>query len=250
MQFFVGLHHPHTARHFERCLINVPVLRRRRSPFPVADWILDSGGFQEVTKHGRYRHSAEDYAATVRRWSDNGRLLAAVAQDFMCEPVALAATGLTIPDHQRLTIERFDELVACDTGGVYVMPVLQGYQPSEYVAHVEQYGARLALGAWVGVGSVCKRNGKPREIEDVLLAIRRVRPDLRLHGFGLKKTALGSGIVLSVLATADSHAWSARERWAKSGRQNDWRKAKDYVDAVERIEPGSFQWRFPLARAA
>lgn len=76
----------------------------------------------------------------------------------------LEKTGLTITDHQRLTIERYDELLRCDTG-VYIMPVLQGYAPKDYVSHVRQYGYRLAQGAWVGVGSVCKRNGDIRAIE-------------------------------------------------------------------------------------
>jgi hypothetical protein len=38
---------------------------------------------------------------------------------------------LTVADHQRLTIERYDALLAEDTG-VYIMPVLQGYSPAEY----------------------------------------------------------------------------------------------------------------------
>ncbi|MCC6489103.1 MAG: hypothetical protein IT364_16510 [Candidatus Hydrogenedentes bacterium] len=41
----------------------------------------------------------------------------------------LARTGLTIADHQRLTIERYDELLTHDRGGVYIMPVPQGYAP-------------------------------------------------------------------------------------------------------------------------
>ena len=49
--------------------------------------------------------------------------------------------------------------MACDTGRVYIMPVLQGYKPEEYIEHLNMYGSRPSLGAWVGVGSVCKRNG-------------------------------------------------------------------------------------------
>lgn len=125
----------------------------------------------------------------------------------------LDITGLTILDHQRLTIERYDALMACDLGGVYLMPVLQGYTPAEYVQHLEMYGDRLTPGAWVGVGSVCKRNGDPKAIEAVLLAILAVRPDLRIHGFGVKTTALGSELVRALLWTADSMAWSAAARW-------------------------------------
>ena len=136
----------------------------------------------------------------------------------------LKLTGKTITEHQRLTIERYDALLGCDTGGIYIMPVLQGYAPPDYVSHLRQYGDRLAQGSWVGVGSVCKRNGSPAEIEAVLLAIKAERPDLRLHGFGLKTTALRSEIVQDSLYTADM-AWSYAAR--KQGRNgNSWLEAK------------------------
>jgi hypothetical protein len=55
----------------------------------------------------------------------------------------LAKTGLTVADHQRLTIERYDALLACDVAGVRIMPVLQGYAPADYAEHVRAYGDRL-----------------------------------------------------------------------------------------------------------
>jgi hypothetical protein len=56
----------------------------------------------------------------------------------------LEKTGLTVEEYQRLTIERYDELLVCRTG-VYILPVLQGYQPEEYVSHIRQYGDRLRV---------------------------------------------------------------------------------------------------------
>lgn len=198
----------------------------------MGEWIMDSGAFTAIMKDGGYKHAPAVYAAEIKRWAFNGTLLAAVAQDYMCEPHMLERTGLTIADHQRLTIERYDELVKADTGGVYVMPVLQGYAPSDYVAHIRQYGGRLRPKQWVGVGSVCKRNGNAASIENVLMAIKNERPDLRLHGFGLKITALKSGLVRKLLATADSMAWSFAARRQKTGA-NDWRNAKAFVDRID-----------------
>ena len=230
MRFFTGLHQPSDAQHFDAAFVSVNRLRGRKGPFAVTDWIMDSGAFTEISTHGRYRHSVEEYAAEIRRWKDNGNLLAAVAQDWMCEPFIVAKTGLSVAEHQRLTIERYDALLACDVG-VYVMPVLQGYAPAEYVEHIRAYGDRLSHGAWIGVGSVCKRNGDPRAIEAALLAIHRERPDLRLHGFGLKTTALSSGLVHELLHTADSMAWSFSAR--KQGRNaNDWREAARWVAGI------------------
>ena len=149
----------------------------------------------------------------------------------MCEAFMLARTGLTIADHQRMTIDRYDELLKCDTGGVYIMPVLQGYAPQDYVSHIRQYGDRLKPRMWVGVGSVCKRNANPGSIESVLLAIKTERPDLRLHGFGVKITSLGSQLVRDLLFSADSMAWSFAARY--EGRNaNDPAEAIRYANRV------------------
>lgn len=234
MRFFVGLHQPSDARHIDAAFISVNRLKARKSGFAVGDWIMDSGAFTTILTHGGYPEPVETYAAEIKRWALNGNLLAAIAQDYMCEAHMLALTGLTIPQHQKLTIARYDALLACDTGGVYIMPVLQGYSPADYVRHIEMYGDRLRHGMWVGVGSVCKRNGDPGAIEDVLLAINAARPDLRLHGFGVKTTALGSGLVQALLATADSMAWSFAAR--KQGRNaNDWREAERFQARIASI---------------
>lgn len=266
MRFFTGLHQPSDARHFDTAFISVNRLRSRKSSFAVGDWIMDSGAFTEISAHGRYRHGVAEYAAEIRRWAGNGRLLAAAAQDWMCEDVVLKRAAIsegtlpapagfdhkdphafrklgTVPwahegqreqqllAHQVRTIERYDALVSSGTAGVHVLPVLQGYAPEDYVRHVAMYGDRLPHGAWVGVGSVCKRNGDPAAISAVLLAVKGVRSDLRLHGFGLKKTALGDPLVRSLLETADSMAWSYAAR--REGRNaNDWREAVRWTMAI------------------
>jgi hypothetical protein len=231
MHFFVGLHEPAHAIHFERAFISVNRVRARRSPVRARSWILDSGSFTTINTWGGYPRPVDDYAAVVQRFVADGNLLAAVSQDYMCEPNALRRTGLSVLKHQRLTIERYDALVACRTGA-YIMPVLQGYAAGEYVDHLEQYGDRIERGAWVGVGSVCKRNGTPMSIVRVLMAINIHRPDLRLHGFGVKLTALGNPLVRSMLHSADSMAWSFAARM--QGRDaNDWREAHDYAERVE-----------------
>ncbi len=142
----------------------------------------------------------------------------------MCEPWIIEKTGLNVDQHQKLTVQRYDELMACDIGGVYILPVLQGYAPEDYVHHIQMYENRLTNGAWVGIGSICKRNGNPNQIAAVLMAIKGIRPDLKLHGFGLKTTALSSPLIRSMLETADSMAWSFHARI--NGRNgNDWREA-------------------------
>jgi hypothetical protein len=95
VRFFTGLHQPSDAQHFAAAFVSVNRLRNRKSGFVVGDWIMDSGAFSEISTHGHYRHPVSEYAAQIRRWKDNGNLLAAVSQDFMCEPwiVAKVAGG-------------------------------------------------------------------------------------------------------------------------------------------------------------
>lgn len=234
MKFYVGCHQPSDAQHFARSFVSINRLRDRRSPFGVDHWVMDSGAFTEVTTHGRYRHSVAEYADAAGRWIGNGALDAIVAQDYMCEPFALARTGLAVLDHQELTIFRYDALLA-EGLPVYVLPVLQGFTTAEYVAHVYAYGARLAPGAWVGVGSVCKRQGRPGDVLGVLAAIHHARPDLRLHGFGVKLTSLVHPGVRHELYSADSMAWSyAARREGRNG--NDWREAEAFRRRVERFD--------------
>lgn len=232
--FFVGLHQPSDARHFERAFVSVNRLRSRKSDFPARDWIMDSGAFTEVTTHGGYRSGVAEYAAQIRRWGRCGTMLAAVSQDWMCEPFVLVKTGLTVRDHQRLTVERYDALLDADPGAL-VLPVAQGYLPDDYRRHLELYGDRLSEGQWVGVGSVCKRNGSARETAAVLDAIYEERPDLRLHGFGLKLTSLASPAVRRRLYSADSMAWSYSAR--KQGRDgNSWREAHAFAARINQFE--------------
>lgn len=247
VKFFIGLHQPADARHFDCACISVRRLWGRLKPVECDEVLVDSGAFTEINLHHGYRSSVAEYAAELRRLHDLGvvRIAAAVAQDYMCEPFMLAKTGLTIADHQRLTIERYDALVA-ERLPFPIMPVLQGYAPADYARHVRAYGDRLGFGMWVGVGSVCKRNGAPEQVVAVLAAIHAVRPDLRLHGFGVKQTALTHPGVRALLYSVDSMAWSFAAR--KQGRDgNSWREAAAFAARVTAAASAAFQpWQIPL----
>jgi len=245
MQFYVGIHQPSDAWRFSHCMISINRLRKRKSDFRVNNWLMDSGAFTELNLHHYYRFDPSVYAAAINRWKVCGNLQAASSEDFMCEPFILYKTGLTVEDHQRLTIERYDAILSM-VDEAYVLPVLQGYQPLEYVDHIRQYGERLKYGAWVGVGSVCKRNSNANTIEYVLSAIKAERPDLRLHGFGIKTTALKSALVQEYLYSSDSMAWSFRAR--KEGRNgNSWLEAQSFVESIADIKPDLSTIRMEIA---
>ena len=213
-------------------MVSANRLKDRRSEFAASEWIMDSGAFTTVTTLGGFPHPPEEYAEQVLRWSACGKLLRAVSEDYMCEHFALEATGKTVTEHQHLTVERYRELADL-CGADLIMPVLQGRSPADYVRCLDLYGSVLPFGAWAGVGSLCRRNGSPTEVEAILLAIHHSRPDLRLHGFGLKLTSLASGMVRRLLYSSDSLSWSFAAR--KQGRDaNDWREAQRFAARIER----------------
>jgi len=230
----VGLHQPSDAKHFERCFISVNRICDRKGPFEVRDWIMDCAGFTTIEKHGGYPKPTSDFAREVNRWRGNGNLVAAVSRDYMCEAPMLARTGMTVEQHQRLTIREYDDLITEKTD-TYILPVLQGYEPLDYARHVQMYGERFPIGAWVGVGSVCKRNADIGAILAVLSSVKTLRPDLRLHGFGLKSTALANGTIRHLLHSADSMAWSyAARKQRRNG--NDYREAIRFTQAIEKSQ--------------
>lgn len=233
MRFYVGLHQPsdgfRVQAHGLHIMISINRLIRRRSDFCSGHWMLDSGGFTAIERHGDHQLSVSEYSDHIERWRQCGVLDAAVAQDYMCEPFMLERTGMTVPEHQALTIDRYIQLK--QKVSTYVMPVLQGYQPAEYRRHLINYGALLEHCSWVGVGSVCKRNTSTHDIRLVLHTIKKQRPDLRLHGFGLKTTALRDGVIRQYLYSADSAAWSYAARQQRRNA-NDWREAVNFGERI------------------
>lgn len=214
--FYLGTHEPGWLR---RSPVPLFVSRRRlarlsRLPQARAAWALDSGGFTELQLYGRWTVSPRDYVAEVRRYADEvGALEWAAPQDWMCEPIVIAGgkigrvvfagTGLSVPEHQRRTVENLLEL-RTQASELPWTPVLQGWERDDYLRCWDLYAAAgidLEREPIVGVGSVCRREHSAQ----ALAIFESLRP-LRLHGFGLKLRGLERSAHL--LASADSMAWS------------------------------------------
>lgn len=222
MLFFLGTDDPRWLGRTDAPLfVSARSLRKRKTLPPArGPWALDSGAFTELQRHGRWTVPATQYASEVRSWRDRvGRMAWAAVQDWMCEPVVVrggtangvtfAGTGLTVREHQRLTVHSYLLLrqLAPDLPWV---PVLQGWRHDDYHRHADDYaaaGVDLAALPLVGVGSVCRRQGTG-EIEWLVsdLAAR----GLRLHAFGLKLGGLAR--CARKLASSDSMAWSQDAR--------------------------------------
>ena len=248
-KFYIGLHQPAHMIYFDQVMISINRIKNRRSGLANVEWLMDSGAFTTLLLNGKYTDSPETYAWDIWKRRHTGKLIGAVAQDYMCEPFMLELTRCSTQEHQRMTIERYDRILAelkrlenvnnkvntlCPQHAPYLMPVLQGYKPEEYIFHIQDYGKRLQANMWTGVGSVCKRNSNVESVIEVLYAIKSVRPDLRLHGFGLKITALQEKEVRRMLYTSDSMAWSMNERL--QGRDpNSYKAAQRYAAQVKAL---------------
>ncbi|NUP12913.1 MAG: hypothetical protein HOW73_43290 [Polyangiaceae bacterium] len=212
MIFYLGAHHAHWLG-----LLDVPLFVSRRTlsgrhtfPRAMGSWALDSGGFTELSMHGRWTIGAREYASEVRRFRDEiGGLAWAAPQDWMCEAEMLKRTKLTIADHIRLTVENFVELrsIAPD---LPIVPVLQGWTSGDYYDCAEAYeraGVDLCAEPLVGLGTVCRRQNTTSA---ALLVSGFVAAGLKIHGFGFKATGLKT--CGKLLTSADSMAWSYHAR--------------------------------------
>lgn len=210
--------------------VSVRVVKKRRVIQASAPWALDSGGFTELSTHGRWLTTEAEYVEQVRRLAAFPFFQWAAPQDWMCEPWILAKTGLTVREHQARTVASF--LSLREQLGPLVIPVVQGYGPREYDRCVEMYrdaGVDLSAELVVGLGSVCRRSGTGEAVR----LIRYLQDHrLNLHGFGLKDTAFRA--CRHLLASADSMAWSATAR----------REGRDANSPQE-----AMQWRAKLLAA-
>jgi hypothetical protein len=179
------------------------IKRLRRGMVP---WILDSRGFSELSQHGRWTISAEEYVADVARYDEEiGGLAWASPQDWMMEDaiihggmagnVRCVGTHLPGEEHQRRTVASFTELTALwprySSRPCPFIPVLQGDSPASYLRCYQMYlDAGVLLGEehpLAGVGSVCRLQATGR-IAAVARALAAT--GLELHWFGLKLTGL------------------------------------------------------------
>lgn len=215
-------------------MLSVNRLTRRRSPFTAQQWILDSGAFTRITK-GQGHLPIARYIEIIERFRQCGELQAVVSQDYMCEPIALEATRLSVKAHQAMSTERFLSLK--DSSPAPVMPVVQGFTVDEYQYHAAQLSPYIEQAAWVGVGSVCKRQGSPASLAAILEAILQVRPDWRLHGFGIKMTALQDARCCRLLHSIDSMAWCYQSLFSSDPTTQRVEAALSWLERLEQIEP-------------
>jgi hypothetical protein len=110
VRFWLGTHKPGWLTRTEVPLFvsHRTLCGRRELPRARGPWALDSGGFTELTLHGRWQTSPAEYVEAVARYQAEIRgLVWAAPMDWMCEPSMLARTGLSVAGHQVRTVENY-----------------------------------------------------------------------------------------------------------------------------------------------
>jgi hypothetical protein len=208
MKFYLGLNIPSQANDIRiPVFVSVNRLIKSKTVLDHDDWVMDSGGFTMISKHGEYTISEKQYLQCIEFQNP----IMAFCQDWMCEEHILKKTGLTIKEHQKRTTISFLNLHSKNSS---IMPVLQGWTEDDYCRHIDHY-VKMGVGFdyLYGLGTVCSRNGSPKIIKKIVYGITSRFPKIRLHGFGVKADSL----VLSYrrLESADSMAWSFAGRREK-----------------------------------
>jgi hypothetical protein len=207
--FLLGTHQPGWLAKPQVAAEQVPLFvsdRRlrgyRRLPRAAAPWAVDSGGFTELQRYGRWTVSPAEYVARLRRYRDEtGNLMWAAQQDWMCEPIIInggvangqrfVGTHLSVPEHQRRTVLNYGHLLDL-APDLDIVPVVQGVTPDEYERCRDLFWRLLRIDLAtlprVGVGSVCRRQGT-REVGAIIGRLRASGLH-RLHLFGFKTLGL------------------------------------------------------------
>ncbi|SDM99522.1 hypothetical protein SAMN04488074_13125 [Lentzea albidocapillata subsp. violacea] len=214
MRFYLGTHQPAWLSRD----LGVPLLvshrrlaGRRSLPRASGPWALDSGGFTELSLHGRWRFDERTYVAAVRRYAaEIGQLTFAAPMDRMTEPHVLARTGASLRMHQRMTVANYLRLKELAPELPFI-PVLQGDSVADYhrcADWYERHGVDLGALSLIGVGSICRRQ-HTAEVERIVRSL--ATRGYRLHAFGAK--VLGLRRYGDKIASSDSMSWSMRGRY-------------------------------------
>lgn len=208
-----------------------------------ADWLwdipelfVDSGGYSLMLDTGEHPPPPEYLDQVVEMGGDLCAL-----QDYPCEPDILAEYGRTVRDHQERTVERAAECLAViQDRALDVTPVtvVQGWEPDEYLRHIDRLSEEGCLTDHVAVGSVCRR-GQTDQIREILTTVRdAIAKDAHLHAFGVKYEVLQYDDVRDAVDSVDSAAWEIYPN--QGGRlENEpaWRtKAMRYLEYWRKVE--------------
>lgn len=225
-KFFATIDDPYMISFVDRFMLNFSSRRWKNRQKPIDDegkeWILDSGGFSEIKKHGEYSYNIDKYLQQVEFL--NPTYFATM--DWMCEPAQVKNSGLSVDQHIGNTVQNTVKILERWDGEATPLPVIQGWDLQDYKNCIDLMGEFGVFDVvdYVGLGSVC-REEKDERLKQIIVGVADYLPEhVRLHGFGLKKTMLKHVEVVEALHSSDSMAWSMSNEYTHDLRGHDRRE--------------------------
>lgn len=195
----------------------------------IENLFLDSGGAPDTMKAwgGEYPTSDEEYLDYVEKYEPEYFAL----RDYPCEKKLLREIDRTVEKNLEMTIDRHINLMdLLDDRDIKSEPVsvIQGKDTSDYLKCIEMFEDHNLITPYIGIGTLCGRSAN-EVIKKVVKTVREQLPNKKIHGFGIKKSALKIGEIFRKLDSADSQAYEYNEQHSSRISGN---KKKSWLDSL------------------
>lgn len=173
------------------------------------DIMLDSGGFSFLNRFGDYPFSINVFVDWVDKMNDvnDGKVNFVATPDYPCEMEITRTCGLKT-NYERI-IATVDKAIECLDGypDINWLPVIQGYELSEYELCLDLYKERGVNPVRFAIGSLCRRK-KVEKIEFIVKSLISRGLDNEIHIFGLCMNGLKSKYLFDNVASCDNNIYA------------------------------------------
>ena len=205
-----------TARilNYPYCLINFMSQTNNPPKHDLKSVWVDCGGFHSSLKEGHYTKTDQEYLEYIEKHQPEFFAL----RDYPCEPELMKKHNVNPRIQIQRTLENHLKLL--DLLENYnikstPVPVLQGWILEDYLYSIDLYNEHNLIMPYMAIGSVCRRNKTKQIIKIITKVKEKLGDDIRLHGFGVKISALKNKACFDALWSVDSGAWDYEARWRK-----------------------------------
>ena len=224
-EFYYGSSWHWPLAYLPRVMLSYNMLRKIKTAWKIdIPFMMDSGAFAVILKYGKYPFIPEEYAEGIEKWHPD----VAWTMDYPCEPSVQKRGDYNPKKAQEMTIDNQIRLLDLNAN---TQMVVQGWEIPDYLANLDKIKEQGLLTEHLGIGSVCRR-GQTTQIARIIRAIHNNVPSwVKLHGFGVKVSALENTDAKFELYSADSMSW-AIEAFGKYENNGKGAKGKRIVDKL------------------
>lgn len=178
----------------------------------ITNTAADCGGYVATLIWGDYRYSPQQYVDWLEKFGPRW----AATMDYCCENEITSGKVGVVGERQQRTTDMAHLFWQDYRDAPWAwVPTVHWWTVSDYVRHAQElrplicemkayYGDQRAFR--VGIGTLCKR-ASVAMVYEVVNAVAHELPDIGLHLWGVKLTALKSKLALPGVVSVDSAAW-------------------------------------------